>query len=164
MSPQELKNFFPPWRQGLHAELSTNAGGHLTQRYPTLANSIPHDFPNIDLLLLYAKPLSSWSPGTAKPDLSHLQPSLPDISKLASICERRFGWENNPGGIIERFHNILWDRACIRMLCYKVSCHFLRFCVLPFVIPDTGLIPFVQLTSGFRISVWGIINSSHLSG
>jgi holliday junction resolvase YEN1 len=124
MSPQELKNFIPSWRQELHSELSTNASGHLTQRHPALANSIPHDFPDINLLLLYAKPLSSWSPGMAKPDLLQLQPSLPDISKLAGICERRFGWENNSGGIIERFHNTLWDGACIRMLCYKVSCYF----------------------------------------
>jgi Holliday junction resolvase YEN1 len=77
---------------------------------------MPSSFPDPKLLLLYAKPLTSWSEGTAGPDLSMLRPQQPDVAKLAGICKRRFGWEPTPG-VLKKFVSVLWDGVCVRMLC-----------------------------------------------
>jgi holliday junction resolvase YEN1 len=115
----ELDDFLVSWRKELHTELSTNSSGYLTHKYPSLAKALPSCFPERQLLLLYALPRTSWSEGTAGPDLSVLQPRQPDLVRLASICERRFNWKRNTCDIFNKFHNVLWDGVCIRMLCVR---------------------------------------------
>ena len=113
----ELKIFLISWRDELRTELSTNASGHLSRKFRLLAKQIPDSFPDPHHVLLYAKPLTSWSDCTTPgPDLSALQPLQPDLSKLTSICKRRFDWEPSPG-ILKKFRNVLWDGLCMRMLC-----------------------------------------------
>jgi len=107
----ELDAFLVSWRQELRAELSTNASGQLSQKFPSLAARVPDSFPQSTHLLLYAKPT------TSDLDLSIHQSQQPDIARLAGICQRRFGWGFANGGISVKFHNILWDGMCIRMLC-----------------------------------------------
>jgi len=113
---QDFKTFLVSWREQLCAELMTNASGCLSQKCPALAKRMPDSFPNVHHILLYAKPLTSWSEGAAGPDLSKLQPRQPDITKLATICKHRFNWEPTPG-ILKKFESVLWDGVCIRMLC-----------------------------------------------
>jgi len=112
---QDLKSYLISWREQLCTELSTNASGHLSRKFPSLANRVPSSFPDPSHLLLYAKPVTSWSKGAAGPDLSTLRPRQPDLAKLAGICKQRFGWEPTPG-VLKKFTSVLWDGVCKQML------------------------------------------------
>jgi Holliday junction resolvase YEN1 len=117
LSTRELDQFLVIWRQQLRAELSTNANGQLSRNFPSIAQNVPDSFPNLEHLLLYAKPTTSWSAHSSGPGISILQVRQPNIAWLARICERRFDWERAvTGGITAKFHNVLWDGVCLRML------------------------------------------------
>jgi holliday junction resolvase YEN1 len=89
----------------------------LPHAFQALASSIPDSFPNLETLLLYAKPLTSRFADVAGPDLSACQPRVPDIIQLAKFCVRRFDWQPTiPGGVRHKFHDSLWDGICLQML------------------------------------------------
>jgi hypothetical protein len=118
LSPSLLTSYLATWRDKLRHELSTNQSGCLGRKYPVLAQAIPNDFPNQEILSHYITPLTSWSADQAALILPSLQPANPNISELVRICQRRFTWGTN-SGIQEKFSNILWDALCIQML-FKV--------------------------------------------
>ena len=61
----ELEVFLSSWRQDLRKELSKC---HLR----SLVNAVPADFPSLEHLRFFALPLTSFSAGSAGPDLSLL--------------------------------------------------------------------------------------------
>jgi Holliday junction resolvase YEN1 len=74
LSMEALNVFLKSWRTQLRTELSTNSHGYLSRKCQSLAEQVPESFPDLHHILLYAKPLTSWSEGAAGPDLSILKP------------------------------------------------------------------------------------------
>lgn len=61
MELYELQAYLPAWCNELQNELQTNAQGQLQRRQPAIANRLSPDFPDINVILQYTKPLSSAS-------------------------------------------------------------------------------------------------------
>ena len=123
MPLEALSNFLVQWRRQLCNELRTNASGVMGRKCPKLATDIPSDFPSIDHVMAFVKPLTSYSSGC-----SFHAPSLalkePDICHLASICAQNFSW-GDADSLLTKFCKILWDGICLKMLCMvriKQSC------------------------------------------
>lgn len=115
LSREELPGFLTNWRHGLRHELRTNSKGHIGKRYPSLANSIPEDFPDIDILLSYTNPITSESMGRAHNNLNLTWRKEPDLGKLAATCEFYFEWGYKEA-IIKRFRTVVWPSAVLRIL------------------------------------------------
>jgi holliday junction resolvase YEN1 len=109
-----LRSFLEGWREQLRNVLRTNSDGYLGRKYPILADSVPDSFPNPVILSAYANPLTSWSSGGSGPQIANLHSQVPDITRIASFCNRKFGWGRSH--ILQRFNNLLWDGVCLTML------------------------------------------------
>ncbi|TFY70815.1 hypothetical protein EVG20_g2183 [Dentipellis fragilis] len=122
----ELPAFLDRWRESLRHELRTNSKGHLGTKKPSLAKAVDDDFPSIDVLLSYAKPITSENDKTAK--RKHVPPkwrSEPDLGKIAHLCEIHFEWGIRDI-IIKRFRTVLWPSAilqCLRQLVLETDKH-----------------------------------------
>ena len=57
--PGEVPAFLAAWRRGVASELRTNCSGMLDKCRPRLAQSIPSDFPDINVINLYLTPITS---------------------------------------------------------------------------------------------------------
>lgn len=115
MTREELETFLISWRRELRHELCTDSKGHIGHRNPSLANSVPSDFPNVDILLSYTHPITSRSTGNPVDTLKMTLSSEPDLGKLAAVCESYFEWGFKER-IIKRFRNIMWHSVTLRIL------------------------------------------------
>lgn len=113
LSRERLPAFLDNWRNELRHELRTNSRGFIGRKSPTLANSIPEDFPDVDILLSYVNPITSESMGKTPPELRWTKE--PDLAKLAATCEFYFEWGYREA-IIKRFRTVIWHSAVLRIL------------------------------------------------
>lgn len=126
-SPSDTLEYLDSWRASLRYELSNDPNGYLGCTYYQLAASVPDTFPALDVLLQYVKPVTSWSNGGHGPDFSSWSPRQPNIERLAELCGRHFAF-GNMSEIAWKFRNVLWEGACIQMLCaVSPSCHSLPY-------------------------------------
>ncbi|EPQ53590.1 hypothetical protein GLOTRDRAFT_63186 [Gloeophyllum trabeum ATCC 11539] len=109
---EKLPDFLKVWRQQIRDELKTNSQGHLGRKNPSLAKSVPEDFPDIEILLSYARPITSESEGKS---VKVRWTREPDLSKIAGLCELYFEW-GVKDIIIKRFRTVLWPSAVLRIL------------------------------------------------
>jgi hypothetical protein len=122
LSLNDLQDFLVTWRQDLIHELSMNASGQLSRTFPSLADRVSNAFPRLDVLICFAKPITSQIVPTTCPDPSVYQlDRFLDISRLATFCQQRFGWGSGPGGILSKFTTVLWDGIAMQMLCKMVQ-------------------------------------------
>ncbi|KAI0946138.1 hypothetical protein AcV7_010189 [Taiwanofungus camphoratus] len=112
---EHLPEFLSTWRDEIREELRTNSQGHIGRRHPSLAKSIPEDFPNIDVLLSYANPITSETKGKTVRDIPIDWEKEPDLGKIAGLCEMYFEWGVKEI-IIKRFRTVLWPSAVLRIL------------------------------------------------
>jgi len=113
-SPSGLEAFLITWRADLRSILQNDPDGHIGQKCGAVARAVSDTFPDPNIVRAYVMPLTSWSDGADGPKLppaGHL-----DLAKLATFCEQSFGW-GTPSGIIKKFSNLIWEGACLRMLC-----------------------------------------------
>ncbi|KAF9471604.1 PIN domain-like protein [Pholiota conissans] len=109
-----LRRLLPGWRESLRTLLRENPGNVVGKKYPQVADALTDDFPPIDILTLYATPLTSWTathitaPNTTSWILEH-----PDITKIGNLCEKYFSWGSS-GEIAKRFEKKLWPGVSIR--------------------------------------------------
>ncbi|KAI0656316.1 hypothetical protein C8Q70DRAFT_1056865 [Cubamyces menziesii] len=115
MSRDDLEEFLDEWRDEIRKELRTNARGHLPRKSPKLAQSIPEDFPNIDVVLAYTNPVTSESKGPGYKNAVVNWDKEPDLGKIAGLCEMYFEWGIKEI-IIKRFRTVLWPSAVLRIL------------------------------------------------
>ncbi|KAF5375356.1 hypothetical protein D9615_008022 [Tricholomella constricta] len=115
MTREELKTFLIAWRHELCHELRTNSQGHIGRKQPSLAKSVPADFPDIDILLSYTNPITSESMGRTENNLKLTWAKEPDLGKLAATCEFYFEWGYREA-IIKRFRTVIWPSAVLRIL------------------------------------------------
>ncbi|KZV78250.1 PIN domain-like protein [Exidia glandulosa HHB12029] len=100
------------WCESIKAELRSNSRGQLATRHPALADRIPSEFPNPEIVRAYTHPEVSNSAGNF--DLS-LWRQDPDVGELARLCEQYFSWGYKKA-ILKRFRTIIWPGATVRML------------------------------------------------
>ena len=110
-----LDAFLDQWRQDIRHELRTNRSGLLPSKKPSLAASLPDDFPSLPVLMSYADPLTSENipqkgnrktpPGVWRND--------PDPMNIASLCELYFEW-GVKDIIVHRFRTVLWPGIVCR--------------------------------------------------
>ncbi|KAG5651830.1 hypothetical protein H0H81_007262 [Sphagnurus paluster] len=115
MNRAELKVFLVAWRHELCHELRTNSQGHIGRKQVALANSVPAEFPDIDVLLSYTNPITSESMGRAENNSRLTWGKEPDLGKLAGTCEFYFEWGYREA-IIKRFRTVIWHAAVLRIL------------------------------------------------
>ena len=114
LSDTDLSIFLVNWRAQLQLELSTNMSQVLKSRAIAAANAIGEDFPNINVVLQYAKPVTSLLHPESRPDPSTWVPRLPCLAKLASLCHNTFSWD--AAGIVKSFRSKVWPVCCIQHL------------------------------------------------
>ena len=114
-TPLELEDFLEKWRRRLCMTLRYNDAGHLSCRYSVLSNNIPDTFPNSQILMLYADPITSWTTGQKPPNTVGWVPRELDLGKLAALCERSFTWGTSEG-IMSCFQEHVWPGMAIHGL------------------------------------------------
>ena len=115
LSRVQLVEFLVTWRQQLCEELRTNSKGEIGRKLPALSKAIPEDFPDIDILFSYVKPITSESMGRESNNLKLTWAKEPDLGKLAGLCEFYFEWGYKES-IIKRFRTVLWHSMTLRIL------------------------------------------------
>jgi Holliday junction resolvase YEN1 len=118
----DLIEFLFGWREDLRDVLRHDPKGYIGHKCMSLATSITDTFPSTEILVAYVAPLTSWFVD----HMSSIPPILfrqADITKLAAICDRQFGWGNT---VPDRFSTCIWEGAIIRMLC-QVSGYMLPY-------------------------------------
>ena len=110
-----LDAFLNQWRQDIRTELKTNKSGLLPSKKPSLAASLPDDFPSLPVLMSYADPLTSEN--TPKKGNHKTPPAVwrndPDPMRIASLCELYFEW-GVKDVIVHRFRTVLWPGIVCR--------------------------------------------------
>lgn len=92
------------WKSDLREELRTNKRGLMKSKHPKLADAVSSDFPNLDVLEAYCRPLTS---GTSN-DLPKIDWNLaPSLEKLAAFAERSFEWSARDS-ILTRFKSTVY--------------------------------------------------------
>lgn len=112
---EDLAEFIRHWREDLRQELRTNSQGHIGRKQVALANTFPLNFPDIDILLSYVKPITSESMGRESNNTKLTWSKEPDLGKLAATCEFYFEWGYKEA-IIKRFRTIMWHSIVLRIL------------------------------------------------
>jgi len=120
LAHRDLVFSLPGWRLKLQRELATNASGLLTRKQPSLARKVSAKFPDVNTLLQYANPVTSWTEDTP-PDASRWIPGQLDIAKLASLCELFFTW-GTASQIMANFRKNIYAGACIQRLSSVHQC------------------------------------------
>ena len=110
-----LDAFLDQWRQDIRDELKTNKSGLLPSKKPSLAASLPNDFPSLPVLMSYADPLTSEN--TPQKGNHKTPPGVwrndPDPMRIASLCELYFEW-GVKDVIVHRFRTVLWPGIVCR--------------------------------------------------
>jgi len=115
LSRVQLVEFLVTWRQELCHELRTNSRGEIGRKQPSLSKAIPEDFPDIDILFSYVRPITSESMGRESNNLKLTWAKEPDLGKLAALCEFYFEWGYKES-IIKRFRTVMWHSMTLRIL------------------------------------------------
>ena len=115
LSRVDLAHFLVTWRHELRHELRTNSRGEIGRKQPSLSKAIPDDFPDIDILLSYVRPITSESMGRQSNNLKLTWAKEPDLGKLAALCEFYFEWGYKES-ILKRFRTIMWHSMTLRIL------------------------------------------------
>ncbi|KAF8628608.1 hypothetical protein AX17_005954, partial [Amanita inopinata Kibby_2008] len=113
--PQGLAAYLQVWREQLHSELMHNPHKHLSRKYRALAQSIPNDFPSLQVIASYVNPITSWSDGANGPNNIAWLLWLPDLAGLGHFCKDEFTWATATA-ILNKFYSIMWKGVCTRLL------------------------------------------------
>jgi len=114
LSREELQEYLIGWKRDLAEELRTNSRGILGRRCNSLSKAIPEEFPDIDILMSYANPVTSESEGKAHRIKATWDRPL-DLGRIAYVCELYFEWGVRHA-IIQRFRTVIWAAAVFRFL------------------------------------------------
>ena len=113
--PREaLSEFLADWRKKLIYQLTFDSNGLLGRKHPAVAQKVSSKFPSIDILLLYADPVTSWTADII-PDSSQWSMRQPDLPAIGLLCEKSFSWGTS-GQMIARFQQNVWRGIVMRYL------------------------------------------------
>jgi Holliday junction resolvase YEN1 len=113
--PREaLSEFLVDWRKKLKHQLTLDSNGLLGRKHPAVAQNVSSNFPSIEILLLYADPVTSWKVDIV-PDSSQWTLRQPDLPAIGLLCEKSFSWGTS-GQMIARFQQNVWRGIVMRYL------------------------------------------------
>ncbi|KIK90475.1 hypothetical protein PAXRUDRAFT_831690 [Paxillus rubicundulus Ve08.2h10] len=130
-----LCEFLAKWHSDLCNILACDPSGFLGQKYPRLTEAVPDDFPDINVLVQYVEPLTSWSSMNWREHqpVGVVQSRQANFVRLAAIS------------IQTKFWSDLWEGACMCALCQLPEClsgsYNLVFKILEYVpVPLGGMV------------------------
>lgn len=113
-----MKTFLPAWRKQIVSVFRNNTNKILGEyRQLKIARSITDDFPDLQVLELHVKPITSkrhgetWTGVYEKNDLR--------VAEASAYAEKIFGWRN--GILLEKLRRNLWLGATVRSLVMEVD-------------------------------------------
>jgi hypothetical protein len=112
-SEDTIPEFLDGWRDSIRDELRTNASGYSHSLHAALADNIPSDFPDMDIVSLYADPITSEGSPTAPTEIVRKQPQL---AALAAFAQRNFIWGATTDGILTHFSTSVFPGLVLRQL------------------------------------------------
>ncbi|KAF9054284.1 hypothetical protein BJ165DRAFT_1522823 [Panaeolus papilionaceus] len=115
LSREALDDYIVSWREELIQELNTNSRGIIGRKLKAIASKVPHDFPDVEILLSYVRPVTSQSMGRESNNLLLTWGKEPDLAKLAGACELFFEWGYKEA-ILKRFRTVVWPGIVLRIL------------------------------------------------
>jgi hypothetical protein len=107
----------------LQNKLLTNKSGYMVTQWPQIAHNMPNDFPNPEILNLYASPLTSRSDHAIPLErLATMQ--LPNTERLTqAVCRIFDAWDWS--GVMNQFTLRVWPRhfnwQMIDVGCYSIK-------------------------------------------
>lgn len=118
MSGTALRTFLYGWRRDLQRELELNSKGYLDARSPAVARRITAKFPDLTILDMYVRPLTSWTvrSGCPIPSAAIWRIREPLIPHITAFCLQHFGWRRD-SIIVKKFREKLWEGIAFRLLC-----------------------------------------------
>jgi hypothetical protein len=114
----DMVAFLTMWREALVRELRTNQSGLLPKRCPRLAQSVPSEFPDVDLVKLYLNPLTSHN--IANTAINATPERRADVVHLAKFAEDNFVW-GDFAGILKQFSMTVFPGLALRELVYAAQ-------------------------------------------
>ncbi|KAF8190100.1 PIN domain-like protein [Pholiota molesta] len=120
LSREDLCTFLCEWREAFRILLAQDPNNVLGRKYPSLASNVTDEFPPVDILLLYAHPVTSWSMGSQTPDQSLWRLRQPDLPAIGTLCEKYFSWGSS-GDMVASCKGTLWPGVAIRSLLVQVK-------------------------------------------
>jgi hypothetical protein len=111
-SEDTIPEFLDGWRESIREELRTNASGCNYSLHPALAENIPSDFPDMEIVSLYVDPITSEGSQAAPTEIVRKQPQL---AALATFAQRNFVW-GTADGILKRFATSIFPGLALRQL------------------------------------------------
>jgi holliday junction resolvase YEN1 len=96
LSRHDLPVFLVNWREKLSNQLIYDPNGLIGRKNPSLAKRIPESFPDINVLQLYANPITSWTIGDG-PDISHWRLGEPNLAQIAVLWNIWPPYQSVPG-------------------------------------------------------------------
>ncbi|KAI0666714.1 hypothetical protein C8Q78DRAFT_1082964 [Trametes maxima] len=110
LSPAAFQAWLPQWRADMTHEMHTGAGGLLPSRYPS--RSIPHDFPPLETLEMYARPtIHEGDHGGPVKDRRAV-----DLKALAGFCGRMFTDWGGREAISKKLRNLVYPGVVMLVL------------------------------------------------
>lgn len=113
-----LQQFLAEWRDQLCHELSYDPQGLLGHQYKKLANNMSDAFPSMEVMWLYARPMTSCSV-LGHVDHAHWIPRYADIDCLTQCCKQWFSW-GTAGTMGDIFSKHVWP-GCVLCTLIMVS-------------------------------------------
>jgi len=115
MAPKDLETYMEQWCKDLRDELRSNSMGNLRSKQVHLADQIPLNFINRDILELYLKPCTSSTDPDSMYSPADWRSREPSIGKIANFCSQKFGWKTTEA-LARNMRNNLWEGVFFRML------------------------------------------------
>lgn len=105
------------WKASLLHELSTNESGYFRVKHKALSAVVTDEFPNMDVLRYYTRPVVSpvdaLEPLRAK---VHQEPQL-KLNELREFTRQTFGWDHREGA--KKFITVLGNALLARKMLYR---------------------------------------------
>jgi len=115
MAPKDLETYMEQWCKDLRDELRSNSMGNLRCKQVNLADQIPLNFIDRDILKLYLKPCTSSTDPNSMYDPADWRSREPSIWKIANFCSEKFGWKTTEV-LARNMKNYLWEGVFFKML------------------------------------------------
>jgi hypothetical protein len=121
--PEELLTFLQEWRADFIKTLKDDPLGVLPGSRLTVARVVVDTFPEVDTVLKYTNPLTSWSNSGNTPfNRSSITIRQPDLVAVAKISADNFSW-GTCEGIMKTFRRNLWGNCFVQSLyCNLINC------------------------------------------
>jgi Holliday junction resolvase YEN1 len=115
MVPKDLEAYIEQWCKDLRDELRSNSMGNLHSKQVNLANQIPLNFIDRNILELYLKPYTSSTGPNITYNPADWRSRELSIWKIANFCSQKFGWKTTEA-LAQNMKNNLWEGVFFRML------------------------------------------------